>query len=101
MSFTINNSTKIALGGNTPGSAYVYGDVTATGVTTGIIPGSTHHVRKIKRWGFTPKQNITGGAFNVVKSYDHVTYDSDILTLICTSGDSFDFWYEGEDNGDL
>lgn len=101
MAFTINNQTKISLGGNTPGLAFVYGDCTASSVTTGVIPGSTQHVRKILRWGFTPKQNITGGAFNVVKSYDHATYDSDILTLTCTADDSFDFWYEGLDNGDL
>ena len=101
MAFTINNETKIPLGGQTPGLALVYGDCTATGVTSGIISGSTEHVRKIYNWGFTPKQNITGGAFHVVKSYDSATYDSDILTLTCTASDSFDYFYIGEDNGSL
>jgi hypothetical protein len=101
MAFTISGETKIKLGGGEAGKALVYGHAVATAVTSGIVSGSTQHVRKIYAWGFTPCQNITTGAFNVVKTYDSATYDSDILTLTCTAGDAFDYWYIGEDNGDL
>jgi hypothetical protein len=101
MAFTINSEAKIPLGGSAVGLALVYGNATATSVTTGIVSGSTQHVRKITSWGFTPNQDITGAAFNVVKSYDSATYDSDILTLTCTADDVFDYWYIGFDNGDL
>jgi hypothetical protein len=98
----INSEAKIPWGGSAVGLAMVYGNATedAQG-TTIILPGSTQHVRKITSWGVTPTQNITGGAFNVVKTYDATTYDADILTITCTAGDNFDYWYIGFDNGDL
>jgi hypothetical protein len=102
MAITVSGEVKLPLGGQTPGMALVFGVATEDSQGTGgVISGSTQKVRKIYSYGFTPQQNITGGAFNVVKSYDSTTYDSDILTITCTASDVFDYWYIGEDNGSL
>jgi len=97
MAFSISGVKQIPLGGQTPGMKLVTGSCSAASVTTGVVPGSTYYVRKIYAWGFTNSANTN--AFKVVKTYDATTYDSDILTLTCTSGDTFDFWFIGEDNG--
>jgi hypothetical protein len=99
MAFVISSSQKLPLGSQTPGMAFVKAVCTATGVTSGIIYGSTNKVRKIYAWEFTPRQNITGGAFKVIKTLDPTT-GAEILTLTCTASDVFDFWYLGEDGGD-
>jgi len=100
MAFTISDAKKISLGGFTPGLALVYGTGTAESVTSGVVPGSTYGVRKILLVG---KPNLISGTgvTTAVKSYDATTYDSDIITYTCSSGDVFQWWFIGEDNGEV
>lgn len=105
MATAITEDGKISLGGFMPGLALVYGKCTSTGVTTNILNGvstafpSGYGIRKVLTggWGTNPVSGT--GVTAVVKTYDHATYDSDILTVTCTSGDVFTFWFIGEDNG--
>lgn len=104
MAASTTETIFIRNGGNTPGLCKLYGTVNAASVTTATIkPGNNDtnvsgsaSLRKIYAYGLTNTANAN--AFKVVKSYSSTT-DSDILTITCTSSDTFDFWVEGEDNG--
>jgi hypothetical protein len=85
-------------GGGEAGLTRVVGSCFANGVASGVISGATYKVRHIYAWGFTPRQNVTGAAFHVVKTFDSAT-GTDILTLTCTASDYFDFWYIGLGDG--
>lgn len=99
MAFEITYTDKLAINGTTQALTKVIGSCYANGVTSGDISGLTKLVRHIYAWGFTPRQNITGAVFNVVKSAAGAI-DAEVLTLTCTDGDYFDFWYIGDDSGD-
>ena len=107
MAFTVSEDKKISLGGFFPGLAVVFGKGTATGVTTGILNAPStdypngYGIRKILTGAWGTNMVSGTGVSAVVKSYDSATYDSDILTVTCTAGDVFTFWYIGEDNGEI
>lgn len=95
----ITYTESVPYGATTKALIKVTGSCHADGVTTGDILGSTYFVPHIYGWNFTPRQNITGGAFNVVKSLDAAT-KCEKLTLTCTDSDHYDFSYIGELGGD-
>jgi hypothetical protein len=99
MALEITYTYTTPIGGSSKALTRVEGSCYANGVSSGEISGLTKLVRHLYAWEFTPRQNITAGAFNVVKSLD-TTYDTEKLTLTCTDKDTFDFWYLGDASGD-
>jgi hypothetical protein len=99
MALDITYTFTTPIGGSAKALTRVEGSCHANGVSSGDISGLTKFVRHLYAWEFTPRQNLTAGAFHVVKSLDAVN-DTEKLTLTCTNGDYFDFWYIGEAMGD-
>jgi hypothetical protein len=99
MAFEITYTATIPIAGSSKALTRVEGSCYANSVTGGDISGLTKLVRHFYAWGFTPRQNIAAGAYNVVKSFVAAD-DADKLTLTCSLSDYFDFWYIGDASGD-
>lgn len=97
MAFTVSNVKKFNLNGDTPALVMLVGTGTATGVTTGILEGTDYGIREIASYSASLESGT--GISAMVKTYDHATYDADIVTVTCTAGDVFHFQLIGMDNG--
>ncbi len=105
MSATITETLYVPSGGSLQLVSKLYGTIGGSGSTSIVIaPGAnTTNVtgslgmKKILNTYLT-KTNSTATTFIAVKTYDN-TQDGDIVTITCTSGDTFDFCVEGIDYG--
>ena len=76
------------------GTVRVYGTAVNTAADTGGIIELSDYITKMYRWGFVC--STAEEAAQVVKTYDHVTYDADILTITNQALSSYNFWIEGK-----
>lgn len=104
MAAVVNETKLVTLSGGVSGRVRVCGNVVnAAEVSFVIKPGNSDvnvsgssALRKMDSWGIS--NNAAAKAPIVVKTYSS-TYDEDILTVTCASGDDFNFWVEGDSAG--
>lgn len=98
MAFAFSISDRIDLSSDGLGRRLVIGSCTnGAGDSGGVIQDAANGLRRILYFGFSCYSGEQ--APQVVKSYDHATYDGDILTITTQLGADYNFWIVGENAG--